>query len=447
MALNFLLYYFFPLRGNDKSNPSSLGLRYPLFRDDRTESCRSWLKSRGADDGAEGLWRVRDNLYDLSSFIERHPGGSEWLELTKGTDITESFETHHLSTKAEELLPKFFVRPAKTPRDSVFTFKDGDFYMTLKKKVRKVTETAPKWPVIRSKMFTDSLLIGYFVFAMMASYYWSFVLGHIAGTFLYLLTVASHNYLHQKDNTRMYFFNLSMMSSRSWRVSHAMSHHMYPNTIKDLEISEMEPFFQYLPTKKTLFIRYVSWLYTPIVYGAMFFAAWIRDNTEMIRYRQFQKSLLIPYIVPLMMYCLTGTSLLKIVIMYAWIIVTGSAYFAFIGLNVGHHHPNTFHDGDIPRSTKEIDWGRHQLDTLIERKETTGSHFIVLTQFGSHTLHHLFPTIDHGILEYLYPAFFETCSEFGIQFRMCSQLELVSGQFKQLARTTPRNWNTSNPAS
>jgi cytochrome b involved in lipid metabolism len=29
------------------------------------------------------LWRVHDALYDLSSFVDVHPGGSEWLRLTK----------------------------------------------------------------------------------------------------------------------------------------------------------------------------------------------------------------------------------------------------------------------------------------------------------------------------------------------------------------------------
>lgn len=42
-----------------------------------------WLQDRRRMDNAEGLWRVEDNLYDLSSFLDRHPGGREWLELTK----------------------------------------------------------------------------------------------------------------------------------------------------------------------------------------------------------------------------------------------------------------------------------------------------------------------------------------------------------------------------
>lgn len=42
-----------------------------------------WLRGRRADDGAEGLWRVHDGLYDLSSWIDRHPGGAQWLQDTK----------------------------------------------------------------------------------------------------------------------------------------------------------------------------------------------------------------------------------------------------------------------------------------------------------------------------------------------------------------------------
>jgi cytochrome b involved in lipid metabolism len=42
------------------------------------------------------LWIVENKLYDLTDFINKHPGGSSWLELTKGQDITEHFIVHHL---------------------------------------------------------------------------------------------------------------------------------------------------------------------------------------------------------------------------------------------------------------------------------------------------------------------------------------------------------------
>jgi hypothetical protein len=73
----------------------------------------------------------------------------------------------------------------------------------------------------------------------------------------------------------------------------------------------------------------------------------------------------------------------------------------------------------------------------MDRKDITGSHFLVLTNFGDHALHHMFPTIDHGLLEYLYPTFLKTCSEFGIEWRLSSQIELVKGQIKQIAKIKP----------
>lgn len=42
-----------------------------------------WLEERRETDGAEGLWRIHDGLYNFESFVQEHPGGSEWLGLTK----------------------------------------------------------------------------------------------------------------------------------------------------------------------------------------------------------------------------------------------------------------------------------------------------------------------------------------------------------------------------
>lgn len=41
------------------------------------------MKCKRNDDNAEGLWRVHDGLYDLTNFIESHPGGKDWIKLTK----------------------------------------------------------------------------------------------------------------------------------------------------------------------------------------------------------------------------------------------------------------------------------------------------------------------------------------------------------------------------
>jgi hypothetical protein len=57
--------------------------KYPPYRLDYMNGCWKWLKGRRSVDNAEGLWRVHDKLYDLRDFVAVHPGGSDWLSLTK----------------------------------------------------------------------------------------------------------------------------------------------------------------------------------------------------------------------------------------------------------------------------------------------------------------------------------------------------------------------------
>lgn len=55
--------------------------------------------------------------------------------MTEGCDITEQFETHHLTSKANQLIGKFYVRDAALPRNYKLTFNDDGFYRTLKRRV------------------------------------------------------------------------------------------------------------------------------------------------------------------------------------------------------------------------------------------------------------------------------------------------------------------------
>ncbi|RZB40751.1 Cyt-b5 and/or FA desaturase domain containing protein [Asbolus verrucosus] len=384
---------------------STLKIKPPPNRS-TTQNGALWLKDKHETDGAEGLWRVHDDLYDLSSFVKSHPGGSEWLELTKGTDITEAFEVHHLTTAPEETLKKYFVKKAKVKRNSPFTFKDDGFYRTLKREVMGIVKTLPKQVINTSAFFTDLLLVGTFLFAILANTYWNYWLGILAGFFLGCVTIASHNYFHKKDNFRMYYFNLSLMQTREWRISHVLSHHLHTNTIDDMEITMNEPILPFLPVDKSPFFKYGYWVLFSIYWVTAFHLNYlkrviyiVKGDTDLILWYDF-----VPYTLPLAMYLVGGQSLLASLWMWTFIVFVASFHFSAVGLNAAHHHPDIFHDGDAPRSDTDYDWGLSQLDAVMERHDITGSHFLVLTNFGDHCLHHLFPTLDHGTLDLLYPA-------------------------------------------
>lgn len=135
------------------------------------------------------------------------------------------------------------------------------------------------------------------------------------------------------------------------------------------------------------------------------------------------------------MYVANSSCVFKI--LQLWLITLLSAGFSFgiIGLNAAHHHPEIVHEGDTMRDNR--DWGLYQIDTIIDRGDLKGSQLLVLTHFGDHTLHHLFPTLDHGILPHLYPVLYQTIEDYEGEMRECSWLHHIIGQLKQLARITP----------
>jgi len=92
------------------------------------------------DNIGANLWRIHDKIYDFQNFVDSHPGGSHWLIKTKGTDITEAFETSHVVNPSlvESMLSKFFVKDATEPRNSPYTFNSTGFYKTLKRKIQPI---------------------------------------------------------------------------------------------------------------------------------------------------------------------------------------------------------------------------------------------------------------------------------------------------------------------
>jgi len=118
-----------------------------------------------------------------------------------------------------------------------------------------------------------------------------------------------------------------------------------------------------------------------------------------------------------------------------WSIIHAISGFWLISTSLiaSHHHPDIYHAGDTPR--KSTDWGLRQMDSTRDVTNKTNYYFLVATTFGDHTLHHLFPTVDHSKLHLLYPALEETCKEFGITYQTLPQSELFLGMHSQLMRT------------
>lgn len=142
---------------------------------------------------------------------------------------------------------------------------------------------------------------------------------------------------------------------------------------------------------------------------------------------------LIGFSLPIFIYLSTGVSLLSALLSWEIIISVGSFIFGLVGLTAAHHDPRILHDGDAQR--QDFDWGLYQVDTIIDRGDIKWSDLLVLTHFGEHALHHLFPTLDHGVLKHLYPELRKTMKEFDVELREINHWSHIKGQNQQLLRT------------
>ncbi|CAO1355231.1 unnamed protein product [Diamesa serratosioi] len=423
---------------NLKEKVPTVAHKYPTYRDDIIRGCFSWLEGKRVDDNAEKLWRVHDKLYDLTDFISKHPGGSNWIQLTEGTDVTDQFETFHMSERPTQILSKYYIRDAIKPRNYKITYENDGFYKTLKERVSEKMKTVDKSPLKMSKFYCDFMLFLLLTTAILSvnapTLFTTVLIATISGVCLMAVSIISHNFVHQKNNWRMYLLNVSLMSWRDWRVFHAMSHHMYPNSYLDLEVTLYEPTITWTPRPKTANELMVAKFLSPFYYAFSFYAAyWIRMSGVLKNYqRLFYWDELIAYILPTIMFMLGDLSLIKTTLLWQYIIAVSSFSFGVVSLNAGHHHPEIIHEGD---ELESLDFGYIQMGATIDRIEADKNVFTALTCFGTHTLHHLFPSIDHALLPQLKGVFEETCNEFDIEMRKFHWYELMKGQFKQLART------------
>jgi len=114
-----------------------------------------------------------------------------------------------------DMLSKFYVRQADTPRKSPFTFNPDGFYNVLKSRVvEKLSYVNQDSASIKSTLVVDTYFLVVLALCVGVAQTQNYFLALLAGSVMALGTVASHNFTHLKDNWRMYYMNLCLLSIR-----------------------------------------------------------------------------------------------------------------------------------------------------------------------------------------------------------------------------------------
>jgi len=391
---------------------------YPTDRDISIKSSARWSKAKAKDDQCGHLWRVHDSLYDFSKFASTHPGGKDWILETRGQDITEAVETMHWRGIPSCILSKYWVRKAEGERRYRYTFHTEGFYHSLKRKAE---------PILRQS-------------GTEADWRASFVVSVLAGVFLGMSSSAAHNFFHQADHKawRRYYFDLSCLSHLEWRISHALSHHLHTNSLTDVELAAGEPMINFRPESKSKVVMFVSGFLLQLL---SFISVPLQLPLRAFGIMRGEQKLRPENLLPLIELFILMVKLPYSQALGLWFVchATSGYWLIITSITTTHHHPTLWHAGDTPRTN--TDWGLHQLDTVRDIKKE--SLLLVMTTFGDHLLHHMFPAVDHSKLSQLYPALYQTCIEHGETYPFKSLPDMVKGCHKQMARQQPWKRNPS----
>lgn len=200
------------------------------------------------------------------------------------------------------------------------------------------------------QVFIDTLFAMTFFTSILSAKFDNRYLMLLCGLCMCYTIISAHNFFHRRDNFRMFYFNLSFFNYKEWRISHAMSHHLYPNSLHDMEVALFEPFLCWIPNGKIKGFtqRYLSWIYSPIVYSFMCLDQFVKRLVFSFTTKTnlFVASDLIPLTIPISMLLFGNSNLWIVLKVWMQIIFTNSFIFGLVGLNAGHHHPDIVHEGD-----------------------------------------------------------------------------------------------------
>lgn len=206
---------------------------------------------------------------------------------------------------------------------------------------------------VQKQVYIDVLFAATLLTSIFSVKFDSICLMLLASLCMCYTIISAHNFFHRRDNFRMYYFNLSFFNFKEWRISHAMSHHLYPNSLHDMEMALFDPFLCWFPNEKMKGFsqRYLSWIYSPIIYTFVCVDQLVKRFVFSCSSRTnlFERSDLVPIVVPVFMLMFGNLNLVIVIKIWMQIILVNSFIFGLIGLNAGHHHPDRLHDGDKVR--------------------------------------------------------------------------------------------------
>jgi len=227
-------------------------------------------------------YKIHDKIYDLTDFVEVHPGGIDMFNnLKSDTNITPMIYTYHKNPKSIlSMLPKYEVLDRT---DDIIIHYDMDYtydkYCELKRLVFDEIHEK-KLPLYWSNKelayntFMLSVYLGIWTYcfwnANNLSYWWMLLLALDAvGFVMVVFHETSHNtgFKNQKINTFISsHIAYPFLSVGEWKERHNYLHHCFTNTEYDTDFYKKKLFLRHSNNHTHYFHHRLQYLYVSLLF-------------------------------------------------------------------------------------------------------------------------------------------------------------------------------------
>ena len=407
----------------------------------------------------ESAWiAIHGLVYDITNFVQAHPGGKEFILLAAGRDGTDAFESYHPFTeKPRQVLAKYEIGKLVTFEHPSFK-PDSGFYHECRAAVARYFERtgkdykAPSTALVR--MF-GVYVVGAAAFAvtyiygdampMMVRLAAAVVFGITQGIPLtHWMHDASHGSLGHGEwwwwsCGRISLDWISGSSMVSWRNQHVIGHHIYTNVFgsdPDLPVKVEGDARRLVPEQMWKSLYKFQHLYLPPLYGILALKSRVQDVFEVfaehmngpIRVNPISlqdvlrqcatKTFWIFYrlVVP---YFVLNVSLGQLVLFF-FITEFTTGYWLAFNFQVSHisldadYYARVIADGRS--NVIDEEWAKLQVRTSVDYSHGSVWNTFFSGALNYQTVHHLFPSVSQYHYPDIAPIIMDVCHKYNVKY-------------------------------
>lgn len=451
-------------RVDDLEDRLSLAPRKPLFFD--------------PDDPDRDVWIIHGKRYDLRPYLDTHPGGVPALEMAKGRDCTELFESYHgMSDMPAKMLSRFLIKDAPVNTEpEFFNWDETPFRDALNARAREYFATlggglkahkAPPIAIAQHALWMVLTIVSFVAWAQ--GHWWA-----LAALPLFywigpsnLLHTGSHFALCTSPGWNRFwaYTGSAMISPFMWQRQHNIGHHAYTNLEgKDPDLNHFQqpyaPMVGFRAHPRQPWLRkYRLWFVATIMQSTM-----TTMGPSLINEPEYTIDGYMARTVPLLypskrrfIAHIAGRLLLAaICFVYPFFVFAPlkAAVFAFVPLaahgllyfsfsQVSHLLEDCFVEEEIESGERRIEWAELQVRTCKDYAQNSRFWGIFSIGLNLQTVHHLFPQVDPWHYPALTKMVQETSTEFGIEYKLnrgwSDNFRELMAYVKSLNDPTPEN--------